>query len=117
MNDQMKAQKWKTGKPRVQSLKTGQQAVIFATNREESEQGKAVQTPTAAANQRAGQGDAQPDKESSPALFPFNQTAPYLYHIPPLPLLSNPRQQQWQQQPELVNDHNRGAKRQESFTR
>lgn len=114
----MNAQKWDRGKPGVQSPKPGKQAVIFSTNQEESEQRKAVQTPmAAAANQRAGQGDTQPDKESSPALFPFNQTPPYLSHMPSLPLLSNPRQQQWQQQPELVSDHNRGAKRQESFTR
>lgn len=44
-----------------------------------------------ATNQREGQGNAQSDKESSSALFPFNQTPPHIHHIPSLALLSNPK--------------------------
>lgn len=69
-----------------------------------------------------GRRDAQFDQESSPTLFPFNQTLPYTCYIQTLALLSNPkRQQQWQQQAELVSDQpsefpeHRRAKRQVKF--
>lgn len=85
----MKEKQWKTSKPGVQNSKQGNGLSFFILPRRVWP-GKGCATPAATANQREGQGMHSLTK-NSPALLPFNHTPPYIYHIPSLALLSNPK--------------------------
>lgn len=74
----------------VSSIQKQGNSCLFSTTQEESEQRKAVQHQWQPQSKRRA-GDAQSDKESPPGLFSFNCTPPYIYHSPPLALLSNPK--------------------------
>lgn len=73
----------------VPSIQKQKQAVFFQLTKSLSSEMLCNTNGGHTSKERAG--DAQSDKESSPALLPFNHSPPYTYHIPSRALLSNPK--------------------------